>query len=193
MKLIILERGNYFCFKDPEYDTDVWAYSCELLGNGWLGFKWAFTANHAEIRNRKKETVARITFFPRLFKPHILKIELFDNQKRIEINAIFLKKLAYYPFTFEMNDKLYRFEAYNGHNRALYENDIQVASFDKEMVAIFNRDTFVSLAENNMNVPLIFALSIFDDIWTSNRGSGFNIDFGNIGQGRPPDRNWKPG
>jgi hypothetical protein len=192
MKLTILERGNYYCYIDNDYELDKWKYSCVLIGGGWFG-KSAYSANRAEIRNRENEIVAHITFHVRFFRPHIFKIELWENPNKIELNAKFKRKLAYCPFDFEMNQMLYRFEAYRGHYRILYENDIQVASFDKKTVSFFNRDTFISYAENHLSEPLIFALSVFDDIWENDNDSTITVDIGDIGEKKPPDKKlWRP-
>lgn len=192
MKLTIQQKGNHYCYLDSEYKTNNWSYCCVEVGGGWLGLKSAFSPDKAEIRNQKGEIVASITFQLRFFKPHILKIELMEGQDKNEINVKFLAKLSYYPFTFEAKEKIYRFEAYRGHLRALYENDIQAALFNKEMISFFGADTFVSYAEDHLSIQLIFALSIFDDIWTRDK-STMTLDFGDLaGKRAPKVQQWRP-
>ncbi len=181
------------CYLNQDYTEDNWTYSCALTGGGWFGFKSAYSANTAAIFDRSNEVVGNLKFHSRLFRPHLLKVELVGKSETITVEAKFLKKLAYFPFTFELDGRSYRLDAFRGHYRILYENDIQVASFDKKKLTFFDRDTFVTRAENHLDVVLLFALSIFDDIWTSNDESTVTLDVGNVGFPKPPDnKNWKP-
>lgn len=191
MKVTILQKGNYYCYIDNAFaKKEDWTYVCELTG-GRFGFKSAYSANTATIVNKEKQIVGKISF--RLFKPRILTIDLVEEEKTVTINAKFLKRLSLFPLTFQINDKMYRLEGFRGHYKILYENEIQVASFDKKEVTFFDKDVFVAFTESHLNVVLIIALSIFDDLWTGNDGDTITVDLGNLGFPRPPDKKqWRP-
>lgn len=189
MKLTIIERGNYFCYLDGEHDEKAWIYRCCLTGGGRFGYKWAFKANEAAIFDANDLKVGSIYFWLRIFHPHEFHFELENNQK---IKVQFENKWKPFPFTFIYNHDLYRMVAHHGHYRILYKNDVQVASFDKNVFTFLNRDCFTTRAEVEINKVMLFILAVFDDIWHA-KDSTFTYDFGNLGYSKPIDnKNWRP-
>lgn len=193
MKLIIEQKGQYYCFKNDKLND--WTYRCSPKGgNNWFGVKSAYSPDCATIFDKFDKVICEITFQINIFKPNVLKIDIVENEKTVSINAVFRKnQLTIFPFSFQIDNDKYIMKSFLGHYRGLYQNDVQAASFDKRKFKMGERDNFITYCEDNMNIPLLFALTIFDDIWSQKDQTTFTIDLGNISGDKVPDnKEWGP-
>lgn len=193
MRLIInREEGGYFCYKNLKNKDQKFDFRLVSIG-GWMGFRWAWSPENAEIFDNNNKKVCRFSYKLKFFSKALFDISLYENDKEIKIECVEQEGFRDLVFNFKYNGDNYLFHSYRNNYRVLYRNNIQVASFDSNYVHFFNRETFTVLAERDVSIPLLFCFSVFDDLAKSYSGGIATADFGNVIGTKPPDNSeWSP-
>ena len=137
--------------------------------------------NSGEVKLRIKKR-----FF--FIKPHY---SFYRGNDILEfINVDFWR--GHYQCTDSLN--VYDIYANTGLRFSIFKNDVQIAWFSKNSVAVFAGDEYVMSADHNCDVELLsaFCITIDHHLFRRNRGM-VNFDFGRPGMvKRQFDESWQP-
>jgi uncharacterized protein YxjI len=83
---------------------------------------------------------------------------------------------------------------HRGRKVSIYENDRQIAWWDKQAVSWFAGDNYKLICDKSADIELLIAFCLVVDNFASDDhdGNTINIDLGNLFQARKFDRDWQP-
>ncbi|MBS1635172.1 MAG: hypothetical protein JST26_04560 [Bacteroidetes bacterium] len=190
MTIQIDQRGGiFYVYKNYKTKGQPFDYVCQVA----TGWRWAWAGDELTIYDTQKNEVGYLYFKRRVFQKSEFYFHFKQNDKTIKIEPTILKSFKDWVFKFQLEGNEYIFSTHKSHYKSLFKNGQQVAQFDKNYFHFFNRDTFIILANDDIDVLLLIILATFNSLNDTNDGATFNIDLGNIFGSTPPEEGkWKP-
>jgi hypothetical protein len=94
-----------------------------------------------------------------------------------------------------VNGDTYDIYGHKGRKFSIYKNNVQIAWWDKNLMALFAGDQYKIIADSDCDKELIVTFCIIIDQFKDDGSKGeLNLDFGNVivPEVKPFDPTWRP-